>query len=664
MRSNRFFRALAPLLTPLLAIAGTATAQNDPARVGVTDLLAQVNQADPVRRAGLRADLIRRTQQTVPAVVIVSDTRGFLHAIAGWEGTRRYPILWDDGTVDAAEDIARFVRAFSPSKVVRLTPPEDAPDWPSKREDREELLSTTAARAISEQATDYPATLGTLRAQGLVSPGIVLLDVDDPTWVAGLALAAARLQPIGFIESPGKVYQPITSEQGDALEAAAQRVAKDTGLEWRTMGDQIDAITLCANTGTKLKFGPGDSDIYATSARVGRFGLNGGAERWANTGQIIGSFSTSMYRAMCALFLTPDNAFIFDGYTSEAPWNTYDGTQAYAQLDSAGWTVQLHDQPKNTAALWSTMTARPVRGGLWLINSHGQQSVLNLQQGAVYASDMPLLETPAMLHVVHSFSTANPTNGGTLAGALLGNGVYAMLGSVDEPYLQAFVPTPIVVKRLLGGLNFAAAVRFDDTPVWKLAVLGDPLITLGPPGERLETPELGLTGDLSDIEDEMKTSLEARDLPIAVRSLILLGRDHDAARLAAAAIENPEIEVTPALAAKSIPALFRDRRFDEVLTAYGNLSETQRYNTTLGDCFWFSGRFLLGSSSDADRAERMMRAYQRPDAQLRDAEEIAMRIKRRSTEEAVIFLESFRPKLTKQWEFAALDSALQRVRGN
>ncbi|MFK7883334.1 MAG: hypothetical protein AB8F26_04005 [Phycisphaerales bacterium] len=659
-------------LAVVLAFSAAAHAQSErsgsasgpESAVGIAELLRQVDRADPVRRAGLRADLIRRAQKTIPTLVIVSDTQSYLHAISGWEGARRYPILWDDGTVNAAEDIARFVRAFTPSKVIRLTPPESAPAWPSSRSERERILQLTAARSLQESAGDYHEALGSLRAQGLISPGIVLLDVDDPTWVAGLALAAARLQPIGFIESPGKNWQPLTSEQADELENTARSLAKETGLSWRSIGDQIDSITLCANTGTKLKFGPGKTDIYATTARIGRFGQDGAGERWANTGQIIGSFSQSTYRAMCALFLTPSTSFIFDGYKDEPPWNTYDGTEAGDMLKSRGFEVQIHDMPKNTAAIWRTLTARPVRGGLWLINTHGQQSIINLQLGAVPAVDIPMLETPAMLHIVHSYSTANPTNRGTVAGSMLEHGVYAMLGSVDEPYLQAFVPTPVVVRRLLGGLNFAAAVRFDDAPIWKLTVLGDPLITLGPPGELQETTDTGLHGELSDLDDELDAALKSRNLPRAVRTLTLLGRDHDAARLATAVMSKPDTPLTSELAAKGIPALFRDRKFEEVLIAYAALTESQRQNTTLGDCFWFSGRFLLGSARDADRVERLMRLYQRPDATLRDAEEIATRIKRRSTQEAVIFLESLRPTLTKQWEFDTLDAALKRIRGN
>jgi hypothetical protein len=245
---------------------------------------------------------------------------------------------------------------------------------------------------------------------------------------------------------------------------------------------------------------------------------------------------------------------------------------------------------------------------------------------------------------------------------MLERGVYAMLGSVDEPFLQAFVPTPTVAKRLAAGLNFAAAVRYDNAPVWKLAVLGDPLITLGQPGDRLPEADLSLPGEADDLSERVKQTLRDRKLAAAVRTLVLLGRDADAARLAVALIDDDTAALTPDLAAAAIPALFRDGRHEHVVTAYAALSDELRAEPILADCFWFAGRFLLGSSADPERVERLMRVFPRPYARVGDAEEIAMRIRRRSVEEAVVVLESLRPKLTQQWEVEALNAAVQRVR--
>jgi hypothetical protein len=655
-------------LACMLTLAPAADAQNAPpasppaAQVTIADALAQVNRADAARRAGLRADLLRRAQQVVPAVVIVTDARAYLEAISAWEGTRRFPVLWDDGSIRAREDIARFVRAFEPEKVYRYTSGTEAPVWPVARPDREAAFMRALSRAADEKSADFNASLHMLREQGIVSPGIVLTDVDDTAWPAALALAAARLQPVAFVDNPANIWQPLTSDQADLFENAAQELARSTGLKWEAQGDDIDAVALCANTAVKMKFGPGDSDIYATSARVGRFGPNGTGERWANTGQVFGGYTQSVYRAMCALFLSPRDAFIFDGYDDTQPWNAYDGRQAASLLEGAGFEVQLHDLPGNTAAHWTSLTARPVRPALWLINSHGQAWVMNFQKGKVPAMDTPLMDRPTVVHIVHSFSTSVPGNRGTVAGSFLDRGAYAMLGSVDEPFLQAFVPTPNVAGRLLAGYNFAAAVRYDDAPVWKLAVLGDPLITVGPAGTRLENTTPDMPGTLTDLKEELSDALARRDLPMGVTYLTLLGRDHDAARLVAAAAAKPETPINAELAAAAIPALFRDSRHELVVTAFANLTDEQRAETVLADCFWFAGRFLLTSSTDSAKAERLMRLYQRPDNIVGDAEELAARFRARSLEDAVLFLESVRPRLTRDHEIRALEAALTRLR--
>lgn len=659
-------------LIGLLALAGAANAQPgtpappdpaDPARtMTLPEIFAQVRQAEPVRRAGLRADLIRRTQQTVPVVVIVTDARGYLAAIAGWEGPRRYPVLWDDATPGAAEDIARFVRAFKPEKVVRYDPGPDTDAWPSPRAERERVFRETLRRAASENAPDFDAVLGELRTAGVIAPGVVLTDTDDNAWPAALALGAGRYQPVGFLKSPGPVHRPLDPDQANTIELAAQALAGADGLAWQTIGDDIDAITLCMNTGTRLVFGPEARDIYATTARIGRFGANGTGERWANTGQIIGSYAQSTYRAMCALFLTPADAFIFDGYEDTQPWVAYSGAEAAGVLRDAGMDVQLHDRPGNTTAQWLAISARPVRQGLWLINSHGTQAVLNFPGGPVRASNTPLMQHPVVAHVVHSFSMQSPWNRGTVGGALLDHGAYALLGSVDEPFLQAFMPTPMVARRLAAGLNFAAAVRFDDAPVWKLTVMGDPLITFGPPGTRTDDTATDLPGETTDLNTTLTDALGERDLARAVSTLRLLGRDHDAARLAVAVIDDPDSTLTPELAAAAIPALFRESKHEAVVTAYANLTESQRSDPVLADCFWFAGRFLLGSSTDHERVERLMRIFPRPDSRVFDAEEMALRARARSIEEAVLILESLRPKLDRDWEIRALESALERVR--
>lgn len=630
--------------------------------VTLPELFAQIERVEPIRRAGLRAGLLRQIQQIAPTVVLVSDARSYLAAITAWEGPRRFPVLWDDGTITSRENIARFVRAFKPDTILRFEAGDETPAWPRARADREAMVLSVLAKASDERMPDFDSFLRDLRAAGVVSPGIVLTDVDDTAWPAAVALAAGRSQPIGLIQNPSTLNPPLTPDQADLLEEAAQRVATITGMAWQGIGDDIDAVTLCLNTGTRIKTGEGPRDILSTTDRVGRTGTNGTGRRWAHTGQIFGSSPQAVYRAMCALFLTPNDAFIFDGYEATGDWGRYSGSEAADVLRAMNIEPQLHARPRNTTGHWLALGARPIRAGLIFINSHGGQSVLNFPGGTVRGTDAPLLDRPAIAHVVHSFSLQNAPNRATVGGALLDRGVYALLGSTDEPFLHAFMPTPMVARRLGAGMNLGAAVRIDDAVVWKLTLIGDPLITVGPAGTRIENAELKLPGPTTELEAQLKSALGDRELTRAAQILTVLGRDGDAARLAAAVIGDKNTSITPELAAASIPALFREGEHEHVLTAYANLTDELRADPVLADCFWFSARFLLGSSRDLQRVESLMRVFQRPSSRVADAEEIAMHLRRRSLEEAVLVLESLRPKITQDWEFRLLEAALQRVR--
>ena len=74
--------------------------------------------------AGLLAGMplveaIRRGWPDLPILIIVSDEPSYIEAIARWTIHARYPVLLDDGTEAAREDIARFARAYSPKSILR-----------------------------------------------------------------------------------------------------------------------------------------------------------------------------------------------------------------------------------------------------------------------------------------------------------------------------------------------------------------------------------------------------------------------------------------------------------------------------------------------------------------------------------------------------------------
>ncbi len=651
----------------------------------LSELMARIGEAHELLRPGLRASLLRQAQQSVPFVVIVDDAPSYLYAISQWEAMVRFPVLWDDGRVETHEHIARFVRAYKPDRVLRLSD-NGAWAWDRERSARQRWIELALSKAMNEQSDDWRATLKSLHDQGVVSPGVVLTDAGDDAWAGALALAAGRMQPIGFMTRPGTISPPLEPDSADMIERAAERVASLTGRAWDTLGDEIDAVTLAMNTGTQIKTGPGDRDRIATSDRIGRREHNGAGERWAYCGQLIGSEAQSVYRAMCGLFLEIDQAFIWDGYESGVPWSQFDGTQAGQALEEAGLRVEVNDVPKNEINYWFQRGVRPVgdsAGGpgsslLFLMNSKGAWSRYDLpgsfsEEGR--PGDMPILRLPAALQLVHSFSLQRPYERKSVGGRLLERGVYVYAGSVDEPFLSGFYPTPLVAKRLAAGVAFGAAVRytksdippgqqgFNPSNVWKIAVLGDPLVTVGPAGKRLQADLL--IDHLVDLDEQVKSDIKGGEYTNAVRDLVLLGRDEDAVRLAAALIRDKPEAFTPAMALCVMPAMQRTGDYVAMVDCYERMDNAGRKDPLMQDLLWLSSPYLLArGGQDASllaRVEALLRDNLRAGQEMSDAERLAMHLRTRSLDAALGVMESLRQGLNEN-QTRMLERAIARVK--
>jgi hypothetical protein len=635
-----------------------------PRVVSVTDALQATRQsAEPIRRAGLSSAIIERTTRVVPVVAIVSSPSAYLDAIGAWEAPVRFPVLYDDGSPRAREDIARFVRAFKPERVVRATG-DTAAAWSSDPDERRAAIETAMTRALSDKSSSWSTELDAMKESGLIAPGVVAIDPSDPLWAGGLALAAARYQRPVFIDAPDDPYADLEPAQGDAIALTIERALRDAGLDYTEIGDDIDAVTLAARMGVRIRTGPGDRDIVATTDRIGRADKNGSGPRWGYATQLFGNTATSVYQAMCAIFLPIDRAWIWDGYDNTGDWSRFDGSLASEYLMSAGFETDLHDEPRNTSANFKLNSAVPLDASLLLMNSKGSKAYYDLpgiHEGAGSPGDLPILNIPAALHMVHSFSLAQPVSPRTVGGRWLERGVYLYAGSVDEPYLSGFVPTPDVTRRLLGQLTFASAVRYDGSPkVWKIAVLGDALKTFGPVAE--PDPELldilQIEGDVLD--ERAKSRLKAEDFEGAVLDLIALGRDDDAARLSRALLKDRPESVTDPLALGAINAALRSGDTELVLDLFETLDPKSRTDRIALDALWLAGRSRIARLND-QRAMALLRTNLREAQEIRDAEELAMILRRDSMSSAIGFLESIRSDL-KDYQRAQLDRAILRVR--
>jgi hypothetical protein len=514
-----------------------------------------------------------------PVVVIVRDTTSYVQAISLWRINSRFPVLIDDGTPTARENIARFVRAFKPAKILRFA--SATPDR-SNGVAVPEAVENAVGLAWSMPSPDplkpfdRAAVLAQWKSLQLTPPGIVVAAVDDPAWTAALALAAGRGQPIFWTTSSRRLDAPMTVADAETLEKNIEAFAESTGLSWKATGDDLDALTLC--TAMPQTISGTAVGIMATTDRVGRSNTGGGAgpKRWAWSSQIPGTGTDAAYRAMSALFApVAKEAWIFDSYPDSPGWNTFSGKTAEEALVSLGWTVKGVRTPSGTIDAWRKEAKSPITAPLLLVNTKGEKHQFHLASGTGTLADIPFLAAPSMVNFVHSFSAQYVGTRDTLAGRWLDRGAAAYVGSVDEPQLTGFVPTPAVAARLAAGIPLAVAVRYDDAPPHKITVIGDALWTIGgapiPVSPPAAQPTLAGAVDLSE---EIKTLIKA-DLAEGVWTLIMLGRDEEAARLAAALAKAGTAQWNPAAAIAGASALFRTGRAADLKTLVARLSKAE-----------------------------------------------------------------------------------------
>jgi hypothetical protein len=557
------FRAAATLALTSLAAAQPPAQPAQPA--------AQPPQIPPALRLGLRADQVRTRLPVLPTLVIVKDATSFVDAIAEWRVNQRFPILWDDGTPTAREHIARFARAFKPKKTLR---------WSSSRRTMSEwgadtaLVENAVGRAWTLDGTqplegfDRAGVLKLWKELQLTPPGIAVAAKDDPAWPAALALAAGRGMPIFWTTSSRRLDAPMSVADADILARSIEQFAESSGFSWKSLGDDLDAIALCASipqtiTGTR-------TGIIATTDRLGRTADN----RWAYAAQNPGLPPAAVYRAMCALFLpTNRQAWIFDSYPDEPGWNEYSGVVAEKLLAELKWSVASVQKPAGTIDAWRRATKDPLAADLILVNTKGEKNQFHLASGTGALRDLPMLSTPPVVYFVHSFSAQFVGTRETLAGRWLDRGAAAYIGSVDEPQLSGFMPTPAVAARFSAQVPLAAAPRFDNAPAHKITIIGDPLLTFGNPAPAPATdtraPSLPNAVDLAD---EVRTLVRA-DLAEGIWTLVILGRDDDAAKLAAALAKTGPAQWNPAAALAGASALYRTGKLDDLKELFKRLSK-------------------------------------------------------------------------------------------
>lgn len=556
-----------------------------PKPAGTPMILPAPSSARDALALGERVRSSQKQAHVIPTLVLVGDAASYLDAISRWTPERRFPVLIDDGSTLASDNIARFIRAFQPAEVVRYQAPGAAPGWtPSAAS-----IERTLAKVWNAESADIEKLKVAWAAQSHEPPGIVVANEKDAAWTAAIALAAARGQPLIWIDdtmAPRDLHKWWAADEAAKLDKFLQDTCAKSGLAWSDLGDTLDAVTLCGSFPNIIEVGP--RDVRALTDRIGRLRIDGPG-RWAWAGQIFGNPTEAAYRAMCPLFLSSDEAWLFDTYPKSPPWSDYSLAQSKTAL-AAAFKAALTESPGANASMWREKTQRPLGPGLIFVNSKGNADFFELETGYGYCGDLPTLLKPAALHFIHSWSLQSPGSRNTLGGRWLERGVYLYFGSVNEPTLAAFMPCPIVADLLTKGAVFSGAVRRDAGPAWRLTVLGDPLATVAPGaiGPRSSDP-LPLEA-AKPLKAEAAELARKGEFAPAIRAFVLSGDEEMAVKLASALLRDRPAAATQAVAKASIPALARAGRTADVVGIFkaANFKPEDKSTDTsmLRDCLW------------------------------------------------------------------------------
>jgi hypothetical protein len=588
-----------PLALPLaLLIAPLALGQATPTAPAPTSA-ARPSESPPAAKAavalGQRVRELQKKSSVLSTVVIVRDGASYCKAAEQWTPTQRFPVLIDDNSLQSQENIARFVRAFGPETVVRFASDTPSNNWNANRD----LVHSALAASWSAAGSDPEALKAAWRAAAHAPPGVVVANENDPAWTAALALAAGRGQLLTWIGddlAPRDLHKWWTAEGAAALDKHLQDIVSRAGLAWSDLGDTIDAITVCSALPNVFEITP--KEARATMDRLGRLRPDA-PNRWAWAGQVFGNPQEAAYRAMCALFLEADSAWLFDSYPKSAPWSLFSLTQSKAAFEQIQLKTTVFETPGATPALWRTEARKPLEAGLIFVNTKGNADFFELEGGLAYCGDLPWLLRPAAVHMVHSWSMQSPMSRDTLGGRWLERGAYLYYGSTNEPMLQGFTPCPRVAGLLALGASFAGACRNDVGPTWKLTVVGDPLATVAPGALATRAKDAPKLANLSPLATEAAAAVKAGDFAAALRGLILAGNSDSAARLAAALLKDRKSALTPAAARVAVAPLFRTGRNQDAIACF-RLADVKTDDRStdanmLRDMLWLSSSLSLQS---------------------------------------------------------------------
>ena len=490
-------------------------------------------------KLGLRVRQLDLAIPLIDQVVLVPDPATYLQEIARWSPTARWPVLIED-----EHFCSMFIRRFKPSRVLRRT---SSNGLPTDKKTLQQTLRGVVIKALGGQPNKQSLS-DLLQGSQYPPPGVVITSVDDPAWVAAVALAAGRAQPLAWMDTdwgPEKEWTSI--QKGMSLMAEVRMILDRTGLPWEEPGDTIETLTICRKMpiGVHLNM-PIEVQPPLPNQTSGRLGLattdaigrDHVAKRGVYTGWIFGDEKRCAYVAMCSLFLPRTKVTLVDGYANKTRgMEPYDLSEAAKALNTMGYGVDLFKGGQASPLNWQRRLVGGLTTDLFFMNSRGRCTQFGLVKGDGEAVDVPLLNTPVAMQFIHSYSMCNPSDPATIAGMWLSHGAYSYVGSISEPYLAAFVPTIRVAEKMVNFVPFIISCRWwpEASPFsrpWRVSTFGDPLMLAPSPNrydiQRVAPPDDGQislrTQAVSLMRSATKNS-DAADYAKAIRLLVLIGED-------------------------------------------------------------------------------------------------------------------------------------------
>ena len=446
---------------------------------------------------GLRAAHIEANVPVLDRVVLVPDEAAFLDEVSRWSPFGHWPVLIEDSRF-----APRFIRAFKPKAVLRRT--DRVPPLPEDHAERRALIEKTLVTVWGGDSTKA-TPLQVYRAINLEPAGLVVTREVDPAWTAALALAAGRGQMLGFVDgSWGIPSDVLDADAFSRLAGAVNDLFRNSGLPYADLGDALDACTLCMSTAAKCtpnlpaaaRFaaqGAPPTDPADPLAVTDCLGRHDDGRRYAICASIWGDAPRCVAMAMSSLFLERSSYTFFNSYGESGEVGPFAVATIEQKFEPEGYSVNITTGQAATLRTWQRFGVGGLSTDALFVNSSGDCFGFDLglpgrtsADDHADALDVPVLNKPLALQFVHSFSLQAPQNDATIGARWLDHGVYAYAGSVQEPFMSAFVPPREVMERIAVGVPFLVAARQLQGPFavpWRIMTIGDPLMTCMPPSK-------------------------------------------------------------------------------------------------------------------------------------------------------------------------------------